>query len=76
MPDNDRNRIDWTTAVTWLLIVVVCLAVAYAIVFVLLEIATLVLPPLWAWAKAHADGLTALVVLALAAIVGKGIMEA
>lgn len=60
----------------WFVILLCALVVLAAVASLALVVGELVWPPVWAFVQAHADGLTALVVLALAAIVGKGIMEA
>jgi hypothetical protein len=70
-PRYDRLRIA-----VWAVILAVCLVTAYATVALALAVGEIIIPPVWAFVQAHADGLAVLVVLAVAAIVGKGIMEA
>jgi hypothetical protein len=70
-PRYDRLRIA-----VWAVILAVCLVTAYATVALLVSVGEIIIPPIWSFVQAHTDGLTALVVLAMLAIVGKGIMEA
>jgi hypothetical protein len=69
-------RIDWLRIAVWFVIVLSGLVVLGAVTSLALAVGEIIIPPVWAFVQAHADGLAALVALAMVAIVGVGVMEA